>query len=115
MSKKLIAAILGALLFTSGGLALAGDDRGRYRYDDDHGKHGRDYDDDGPGHHGNHGHGNHGHGNHGHGKHHGHAKHYHARPYWYPYAYRPAPHHGHWGPRYHFDDGLTIIFKGRIH
>ena len=42
---------------------------------------------------------------------------HHHHPHWgAPRAYYPPPHHhrGGWGPRYGYDDGITIIFKGRI-
>jgi hypothetical protein len=103
-------AAIGLALLGASGLALAdGKDRGGRDWDGRGG-----YDRGGPNR------GWQGHGWHDRGRHegwyrgaphrHGHP-HYHTYPRWHP----PHPHyHRNWGPRYGHDDGVTIIFKGRI-
>lgn len=109
MKTQLLASVLGVALLAGSGLALA--DRGRA---DDHSRgpsHERRYDGDRYGHDRGRHYGppphayahRHGHGWHG--------RHWH-RPGWrHPYHthYQPAPKH--YG---RYDDGVTIIFKGRI-
>ena len=105
MITKLISAGVGALLLAGSGLALADrDDRdGRHGWRE-RGGHERHWNDRRP----------HGHWKHGHGPQV--RKHHHYYPRWHaPKSY--YRHHGYrsgWGPYSRYDDGVTIIFKGRI-
>jgi hypothetical protein len=109
VKSKLLASALGMALLGASALALADNGRGHDR-------------DSGPSYHGRHDAGGHGHGGphrdnrrHAYGPAHGH---WHApawgRPGWRaPYYQR---HHYGYAPRHYgrYDDGVTIIFKGRI-
>jgi hypothetical protein len=107
MLSKLISAGVGALLLAGSGLALADrDDRdGRHGWRE-RGGHERHWSDRRP----------HGHWKHGpHARKHFHEHHRHYYPRWHaPHSY--YKHHGYrsgWGHS-RYDDGVTIIFKGRI-
>lgn len=107
MNNKLIGAAAGVLLLAGSGLALADDWKDRGRHYGGHERHWKERNWNHPG------------GHRGHSKHwrkHQHHHHYHHYPRWH----RPRHQYGHpgkyrsWGPHYRHDDGVTIIFKGRI-
>jgi hypothetical protein len=113
MNTKLISAVAGVFLLAGSGMALADSGKDRGRHDrhgwQERGGQGRHWNDRGwdrP-----------------RGHAYGHQKHWgkqHHSPHYYPRWHAPRPHHGHpgyhrnWGHHYGHDDGVTIIFKGRI-
>jgi hypothetical protein len=106
MNSKLIRAAAAALLLVGSGAALADSwkDRGGHR---ERGRSEHRWDDRGAGH------------SRGHWGHHRHWSRHHQHHY-SPRWHGPRHYHGHpgkyrsYGPRYGYDDGVTIIFKGRI-
>jgi hypothetical protein len=102
---KLMGVTLGLVLLGGSGLALADGgrdrgDRGRHEWNGG-GRHDNKWDDRG--------------------RHEGWHRyayphhHYHYYPRWHgPPAYYPHQQRNGWGKRYGYDDGVTIIFKGRI-
>jgi hypothetical protein len=100
MKSKLLTSILGVALLSASALALADNGRGHDR---------------GPSYHGRHDNNRYGHGRpHWDKRWHAHAP---RHRHWHAPAWR-TPHHRHYGyaPRHYgrYDDGVTIIFKGRI-
>lgn len=110
MSSKLISAVAGVLLLAGSGLALADDGRGDRGRHDRNGWNERSYDRHDRGWDRPRGHA-YGHNKHWH-KHHRH--HYHPRWHGPHHHYGSPGYHRNRGPHYGYDDGLTIIFKGRI-
>jgi hypothetical protein len=111
MNAKLMGVAAALVLLTGSGMALAdnGKDRGGrggHAWNDRGGNGGRSED----------------RGSHDRGRHEGwyrspprHEHHRHYYPRWHqPHRYYPHHHHSGWRPRYGYDDGVTIIFKGRL-
>lgn len=102
MKRLLLSAVLGSLLLGVAGMATAGDDdRLDRKHDQREWRHHDRYDS--------------------HARHYRKHRHAHRHHHYHPgRAYHDPWKHHHRGGRYarhwgHYDDGVTIIFKGRIH